>query len=163
MVRHFVFLVHHECTHVKQEKQVSVWIRRMCWWKGGRQGEKCGRKRSGKKGKGKKSGFGKSPFCFCLTVFLPLPFFPCTHHTTTTQHDAHTHPSHTIQHDAFVHTITCKQGHVLCCLFGSGQRDTASSTPHTPSLDTTQHTPTNPTQTQLMVRATHGRQLPMRK
>ena len=64
-----------------------------------------------------KSGFGKSPFCFCLTVSLPLPFFslhPPHHHATT---HAHTHPPPTTQHDALVHTITCKQGRVLCCLF----------------------------------------------
>ena len=89
-----------------------------------------------------KSGFGKSPFCFCLTVSLPLPFFslhPPHHHTTTCS-------PHTIQHDALVHTITCKQGRVLCCLFlgVDSKTHTASSTPLTPSLDITQHTPTNP-------------------
>ena len=85
-----------------------------------------------------KSGFGKSPFCFCLTVSLPLLFFPCTHHTKT---HAHTHPPPTIHHDTLAHTIKCKQGCVLCCLFWEWTaRHTASSTPHTPSLDITQHT-----------------------
>ena len=82
----------HSC--VKHEKQVSVWIRREWWWKSGRQGEKSGRKRGGKKGKKGKSGFGKSLFCFCLTVSLPLPFFPQhpPHHHTTPH--THTHPPH---------------------------------------------------------------------
>ena len=79
---------------------------------------------------------GKVLFVFCLTVSLPLPFFPQhppRHHTLT---------HHTIQHDALVHTITCKQVRVLCCLFlgVDSETHTASSTPHTPSLDITQHT-----------------------
>ena len=55
---------------------------------------KSGRKKRKKKREKGKSGFGKSPFCFCLTVSLPLPFFPCTHHTTTPQHTL-THVHHT--------------------------------------------------------------------
>ena len=79
----------HSC--VKHKKQESVWIRREWWWKSGRQWEKSGKKRGGKKGKGKKWFWEKS-FCFCLTVSLPLPFFslhPPPHHATT---HAHTHP-----------------------------------------------------------------------
>ena len=91
----------------KKGVMVEEWKARRKEWK---------KKRKGKRGKGK-SGFGKSPFCFCLTVSLPLPlFFPCTHHTTTPQHTL-TFITHIIQYDAFVHTITCKQGRVLCCLF----------------------------------------------
>ena len=42
-----------------------------------------------------KSGFGKSPFCFCLTVSLPLHFFPiCTHHST--HHSTHHGSSYNI-------------------------------------------------------------------
>ena len=84
-VESLVFLVRHECTHVWSMKNRWVWIRREWMWKSGRQGKKSGWKRGGKREKGK-SGFGKSPFCFCLTVCLPLPFFPCTHHTTMPQH-----------------------------------------------------------------------------
>ena len=82
-----------------------------------------------------KSGFGKSPFCFCLTVCLPLPFFSLypPHHQTTTY--AHTHPPPTTQHDLLVHTITCKQDRVLCCLFPfslhSPRHNTRSHSPHT--------------------------------
>ena len=69
---------------------------------------------------------GKVLFVFCLTVSLRLPFFPL--------HPPHHHTTHhlppTTQHDAMVHTITCKQDRVLCCLFGSGQRDTLHH-PHT--------------------------------
>ena len=70
-----------------------------------------------KKEKGK-SGFGKSPFCFCLTVSLPLPFFPLHSLTTTPQHhNIRSHSTHhTIQHGALVHTVTCKQGRVLVLL-----------------------------------------------
>ena len=68
-----------------------------------------------KKGKREK-WFGKSPFCFCLTVSLPLPFFfPCTHHTTTPQH-MHTHsPTH---HTPYNKTHRCTPSHAnraVCC------------------------------------------------
>ena len=128
----------------KKGVMVEEWKARRKEWK----------KKKWKKREKGKSGFGKSPFCFCLTVSLPLPFFSCAHHTTT---HAHTHPSPTIHHDALVHTVTCKQGRVLCCLFlgVDSETHTASSTPLTPSLDITQHTPTNPTQTQLMVQVTN--------
>ena len=69
------------------------------------------KKRLKKRGKGK-SGFGKSPFCFCLTVFASSLFpLALNHHATT-----HAHTHHTIQHDALVHSITCKQDHVLVLL-----------------------------------------------
>ena len=85
---------------------VEEWKARRKVWK---------KKRWKKREKGK-SGFGKSPFCFCLTAFASSLFslHPPRHHTTT---HAHTHPPQTIQHDALVHTITCKQGRVLCCFF----------------------------------------------
>ena len=87
----------------KKGVMVEEWKARRKEWK---------KKRRRKRGKGK-SGFGKSPFCFCLTVSLPLPFFSLhpPHHHNTRSH------SPTTQHDALVHTITCKQGRVLCCLF----------------------------------------------
>ena len=97
---------------VKHEKRVNVWIRREWWWKSGRQGEKGGRKRGEKREKGK-SGFGKSPFLFLLTVSLPLPFFPCIHHTTTPQH-AHTLTHHT----PYNMTHWCTPSHAnraMCC------------------------------------------------
>ena len=120
---------------VKHEKQESVWMRREWLWKSGRQGEKSGRKR-GEKGEKGKSGFGKSPFVFCWLCLCHFPFFPCTHQPTTCPHPH----SPTTHHGAFVHTITCKQGCVLCCLFWEWTaRHTASSTPLTPSLDITQH------------------------
>ena len=137
-VESLVFLVHHKCTHVwRMKKCVSVWIRREWWWKSGRQGEKSGRKRGGKKGKREKVVLGKVLFVFVWLCLLPLPFFslhPPHHHT-----HAHTHPPRTIHHDALVHTITCKQGCVLCCLFGSGQRDTHCII-HTPHSITWHHT-----------------------
>ena len=68
---------------VKNEKLVSVWIRKEWWWKSGRQGEKSGRKRGGKKGKGKKWFWEKSFLLLFDCVFCVFPFFPCTHHTTT--------------------------------------------------------------------------------
>ena len=56
----------------KKRVIVEEWKARRKEWK----------KKRRKKGKWEKVGFGKSPFCFCLTVCLPLPFFPCTHHIT---------------------------------------------------------------------------------
>ena len=111
-----------------------------------------------------KSGFGKSPFCFCLTVSLPLPFFPCTHHTTTPKHMLTL-----IHHTPYNMTHWCTPSHAnraVCCaafFFGSGQRDTLHH-PH-PTLHhlTSRNTPTNPTQTQLMVHATMRCQLSMRR
>ena len=74
----------------------------------------------------------------CVFASSLFSLHPPHYHATA---HAHTHPPHTIQHDALVHTITCKQSHVLCCLFWEWTaRHTASSTPHTPSLDITQHT-----------------------
>ena len=124
---------------------VEEWKARWKEWK----------KKRWKKGKREKVVLGKVLFVFVDCVFASSLFFPApTHHNTTTH--AHTHPPHTIQHDGLVHTITCKQGRVLCCLFlgVDSETHTASSTPHTPSLDITQHTPTNLTQAQLMVQAT---------
>ena len=125
----------------KKGVMVEEWKARRKEWK----------KKRWKKGEKGKSGFGKCPFCFCLTVSLPLPFFSAS--ATPPHRNTRSH-SLTTQHDALVHTITCKQGCVLCCLFGSGQRDTLHHPHPTPSLDITQHTPTNLTQTQLIVRAT---------
>ena len=105
----------HAC--VRHEKYVGVWMRRGVMVEGWKAMRKEWKKQRRKKGKKGKSGFGKSPFCFCLAVSLPLPFFPPhpSHHHTK---HVRTHPSHTIQHDALVHTITCKQDCVLCRLFG---------------------------------------------
>ena len=142
----------------KKGVMVEEWKARRKEWK---------KKRWKKREKGK-SGFGKSPFCFCLTVcfasslFFPAPTTPPHHHATT---HAHTHPPPTIHHDTLAHTIKCKQGCVLCCLFlgVDSKTHTASSTPLTPSLDVTQHTRTNQTQTQLMAQATKKWHLSMRR
>ena len=105
-----------------------------------------------KKGKGKKWFWEKSFLFLFDCVFLRLPF-PCTHHTTITQFTL-THTLHTIHHDALVHTITCKQGRVLCCLFLGVDSETHCII-HSPLHHLTSHnTPTNPTQTQLMVQET---------
>ena len=71
-----VFLVHHECTRVWCMKN-----RWKCGWEGSDGGRVEGKEERAeekwrKKGKGKKVVLGESPFCFCLTVCLPLPFFP---------------------------------------------------------------------------------------
>ena len=95
-----------------------------------------------KKGKGKKWFWEKS-FLFlfdCVFAFFPF-FLPAP--TTPPPHNMLTHTHHPPQYYAWVHTITCKQGHVLCCLFfGSGQRDTHCiiCTPHSITLHHTTHT-----------------------
>ena len=124
------------------------------WSDGGRvegKEKRVEEKEEEKREKGK-SGFGKKPFCFCLTVSLPLPLFILhPRHTTTPQHTLTLihHSPLNIQHDALVHTITCKQVRVLCCLFlGSGQRDTLHH-PHPTLHHLTPHNThqqTNPTQ-----------------
>ena len=116
------------------EKGVMVeeWKARRKEWK----------KKRRKKGKREKWFWEKSfLFLFLFDCVFASSLFPCINHTTT---HAHTHPPHTTQHDALVHTITRKQGHVLCCFFWEWTaRHTAPFTPLTPSLDITQHTPTN--------------------
>ena len=69
-------------------------------------------KRGGKKGKGKKWFWEKS-FLFLFDCVFASSLFPLAlnHHATT-----HAHTHHTIQHDALVHSITCKQDHVLVLL-----------------------------------------------
>ena len=65
-----------------------------------------------KQGKGKKWFWEKS-FLFlfdCVFASSLFPQHPPHHHTRS-------HSPLTTQHDALVHTITCKQGCVLCCLF----------------------------------------------
>ena len=87
--------------------------------------------------------------CWCCCVVPLLPF--CPRHNTR----SHTH------HTPYIMTHLCTPSHAnraVCCAAFFGKVDsethTASSTPLTPSLDITQHTPTNPTQTQLIVQAT---------
>ena len=105
------------------------------------------------KGEKGKKWFWEKSFLFlfdCVFASSFFPLHPSHHHATTHAH--HTPPTFNMTHWC---TITCKQGCVLCCLFWEWTaRHTASFTPHTPSLDITQHTPTNPTKTQLMVQAT---------
>ena len=132
---------------VKNEKRVSVRIRREWWWKSGRQGEKSGRKRGGKEGKGKKWFWEKS-FLFLFDCACVFPFFPCTHHTTTPQHTLTlTH------HPPYNTTHWCTPSHAnraVCCaaFFGSGQRDTHCII-HTPHSITWHHpTHTNQPNTQ---------------
>ena len=98
-------------------------------WKARRKEWKKKRKKKGKKGK---CGFGKSPFCFCLTVSLPLPFFPPhpPHHTTWrigTHHHMQTGPC------------------AVLPFFGSGQRDTLHH-PHPTLHHLTSHNTHQPTQ-----------------
>ena len=71
-----------------------------------------------KREKGKKWFWEKS-FLFLFVCVFASSLFPLAL-TTSPHHNTRSH-SPTIQHDALVYTITCKQGHVLCCLFGSGQ------------------------------------------
>ena len=91
------------------EKGVMVeeWKARRKEWK----------KKRWKKGKGKKWFWEKSFLFLFDCVFASSLFFPLhpPHHHATTH--AHTHSPLTTQHDALVHTITCKQGHVLHCLW----------------------------------------------
>ena len=152
-----VFLVHHECTHVKHGKQVSVWIGRGWWWKSGRQGEKSGRKRGGKKGEREKVVLGKALFVFVWLCLLRLPFFSCTtppplHNTRS--HSPTTH--HTTWRNGAHHHMQTEPCAVLPFLGVDSETHTASSTPHTPSLDIMQHTSTTPAQTKLMVHTTNG-------
>ena len=111
-VASLVFLILHKRTHVWSMKNRCVYEQEGS--DGGRvegQEKRVEEKRGEKKEKGK-SGFGKSPFCFCLTVFASSLFpLALNHHATT-----HAHTHHTIQHDALVHSITCKQDHVLVLL-----------------------------------------------
>ena len=96
--------------------------------------------------KGKKWFWEKSFFCFCLTVCLPLPFFPLA--PTTTPHTRSHSPTtrHTTLHIGAHHHMQTEPCAVL--LFWEWTvRHTASPTHHTPSHDITQHTPTNQTQT----------------
>ena len=135
----------HSC--VKQEKtgecmdkkgvMVEEWkARRKEWMK----------KRREKREKGK-SGFGKSPFCFCLTVSLPLPFFRLrpSHHDNTTHHTLTlTH------HPPYNTTHWCTPSHanrIVCCaaFFGNGQQDTLHH-PHPSLHHLTSHNTHKPTQ-----------------
>ena len=94
---------------------------------------------------------GKVLFVF-VWLCLPLPFFPCTHHTTTpqhtlTQHMLTHHPSSTMQHGDW-----CTPSHAnraVCCaafffFFGSGQWNTLHHPHPTLHLMTSHNTPTNP-------------------
>ena len=112
-----VFLVHHKCIHIRSKEHVSVWIRRKWWWGSGRQGEKSGRKRGGKKGKGKKWFWQKS-FLSLFDCVFASSLFPCTHHTTTPQHTLSL--THTLYNIAHLYTVTCKQGCVLVLLWAHG-------------------------------------------
>ena len=94
-----------------------------------------------KKGKGKKWFWEKS-FLFlfdCVFASSLLSLHSPHHHATTY---VHTHPPHNIQHNTLVHTITRKQGRVLCCLFfwEWTARHTQHHLPHTQSHDIMQHT-----------------------
>ena len=122
----------------KKGVMVEEWKARRKEWK----------KKRWKKRKREKVVLGKVLLVFCLTVSLPLPFFPCTHHSIT----PHALTHYTIQHDTLVHTITCKHGRVLCCLFWEWTARHTLHHPH-PTLHhlTSHNTHTNPTQTQLMV------------
>ena len=94
--------------------------------------------------KGKKWFWEKS-FLFLFDCVLRLPFFhlhPPNHHTNTY---AHTHPPPAIQHDALVHTITRKQGRVLCCLLGV-ESETKMHHPHSTLHLMTPHNTHQPTQ-----------------
>ena len=92
-------------------------------WKARRKGWKKKRWKKGEKGK---SGFWEKSFLVLFDCVFASPLFslhPPHHH-----HNTHAHV-HITQHDALVHTITCKQGRVLCCLFWEWTaRHTASST-----------------------------------
>ena len=136
---------------------VEEWKARRKEWK----------KKRRKKGKREKVVLGKVLFVFCLTVCLRLPFFslhPPHHHTTTPQHTltlTH-HPPYIMTH----WRTPSNANRAVCCAAFLGvdnETHTASSTPHTPSLDITQHTSTNSTKTQLMVQATMRCQLSMRR
>ena len=108
-----------------------------------------------KKGKGKKWFWEKS-FCFlfdCVfasSLFFPAPTTPPRHNTRSCSPTTH-HTTRRIGAHHHMQTGLCVSPPFLGV---DSETHTASSTPHTPSLDITQHTPTNPTQTQLMVQAT---------
>ena len=91
----------------KKGVMMEEWKARRKEWK---------KKRKGKKGKGEKVVLAKVLFCFCLTVCLRHPS-PSPALTTPPPQHTLTFITHIIQQDALVHTITCKQGCVLCCLF----------------------------------------------
>ena len=135
-----VFLVQRMHSCVKHEKQESVWIGREWWWKSGRQGEKSGRKRGGKKGKGKK-WFWEMSFLFLFDcVFASSLFSHSTHHTTrhnTRLHSSTTH--HTTWRIGAHHHMQTGPCAVLP-FWEWTARHIASSTPLTPSHDITQHT-----------------------
>ena len=73
------------------------------------------KKKEEEKRKREKVVLGKVLFVFfflfdCVFVSSLFPL-ALNHHATT-----HAHTHHTIQHDALVHSITCKQDHVLVLL-----------------------------------------------
>ena len=102
-----------------------------------------------KREKGKKWFWEKS-FLFlfdCVFASSLFSLHPPHHHATTHAHTTHAHPSPIIHHATrrLVHTITCKQGRVLCCLLGvDSKTHTASSTPTLHHL--TSHNTHQPTQ-----------------
>ena len=81
MLSHWCFWFTMNALMCEAWKQESVWIRWGWWWKSGRQGEKSGRKRGGKKGKREKVVLGKVLFVFVDCVFASS-LFPCTHTIT---------------------------------------------------------------------------------
>ena len=105
-----VFLILRKCTHVWNMKKGECMDKKEVMveeWKAGR---KEWKKKRWKKRKREKVVLAK-----VLFVFVWLWVFPCTHpppHHNIRSHLTH----HTIQHGALVHTVTCKQGHVLVLL-----------------------------------------------